>query len=355
MVNEDRPRIQTPKVQIPSVQRPSQEAVQLDGALHSSSIATGLQAFPSELVEQTRARIRAGSRQLQRCSGGGKPRVQRPRVQTLPRQESSSIAASLEAGLQAFPLELVEQTRARIRAESRLLQDIVISDSWPRARLLEKEHSRITAVSEAFPPIITPSILRKCAREYYQILETGSKREPCASCGVLFETASLCQVTKEEPYISANLSYLDRCGIEEGIVTVCNECKVSLQENRAPKFSGSNFINTTLCQAYPPELEGLTYIEECVIALAHPIGAIVKLTSGGRSSGIEYRGSRGHFITFKQDPSQLLRILPSSALDLHKYVTISWAGSSKPTSENLMAFCRIRTQPHYTQLKVEGR
>jgi hypothetical protein len=82
---------------------------------------------------------------------------------------------------------------------------------------------------------------------------------------------------------------------------------------------------------YPLELEGLTYIEECVIALAHPIGAIVKLTGGGRSSGIEYRGSRGHFITFKQDLSQLLTILPSSALDLHKYVTISWAGSVYPT------------------------
>jgi hypothetical protein len=78
-----------------------------------------------------------------------------------------------------------------------------------------------------------------------------------------------------------------------------------------------------------------------VIALAHPIGAIIKLTGGGRSAGIEYRGSRGHFITFKQDPSQLLTILPSSPLDLYKHVTISWAGMSKPTPENLMAFCRI--------------
>ena len=78
-----------------------------------------------------------------------------------------------------------------------------------------------------------------------------------------------------------------------------------------------------------------------MIALAHPIGAIIKLTGGGRSAGIEYRGSRGHFITFKQDPSQLLIILLSFPLDLYKHVTISWAGMSKPTPENLMAFCRI--------------
>ena len=78
-----------------------------------------------------------------------------------------------------------------------------------------------------------------------------------------------------------------------------------------------------------------------MIALAHPIGAIIKLTSGGRSAGIEYRGSRGHFITFKQDLSQLLTILPSSPLHLYKHITISWAGMSKPTPKNLMAFCRI--------------
>lgn len=118
-------------------------------------------------------------------------------------------------------------------------------------------------------------------------------------------------------------------------MTLCNECKISLRENKAPKFSATNFINTTLCQAYPLELEGLTYIEECVIALAHPISTIFKLTGGGRSSGIEYRGSRGNFITFKQDPLQLLTILLSSALELHKYVTILWAGLSKPKPENL--------------------
>jgi hypothetical protein len=148
-------------------------------------------------------------------------------------------------------------------------------------------------------------------------------------------------VGTDEPYISTNLSTLDSCGVQEGLVTLCNGCEVSLRKNRVPSLSASNYVNTTLCQAYPVELEGLTYIEECVIALAHPIGAIIKLTSGGKSSGIEYRGSRGHFVTFKQDPSQLLTILPSSPLHLYKHVTISWAGVSKPTPENLLAFCRI--------------
>ena len=332
---------------------PTQELLEDGRVRESSPIVAGLHLLPSGLLEQTRAGIRAKERPTRQR------RVQSPgirRLQMLRSQQSSPIATSL----QAFPSELVEKTRERIRAESRLVQDVVLEErpprvkrprvqelspvkdnSWTRLRLLEEEHLKIAVASEAFPPIITPSILRKCTKEYYQILETGFRWESCASCGVLWERASLFQVTREEPYISANLSYLDRCGIKEGLVTLCNECKVSLLENKVPKFSGRNFMNTTLCQAYPLELEGLTYIEECVIALAHPIGAIIKLTGGGRSSGIEYRGSRGHFITFKQDPSQLSTILPSSALELHKYVTISWAGLSKPTPENLMAFCRI--------------
>jgi hypothetical protein len=126
------------------------------------------------------------------------------------------------------------------------------------------------------------------------------------------------------------------------MVTLCAECDSAIRTKRIPKFSGSNYANTTLCQEYPSALMSLTYVEECVIALAHPIGAVLKLTGRGRSSGIEYRGSRGHFITFKQDPCQLLTILPSSLLDLYKHVTISWTGKSKPTPENLMAFCKIK-------------
>ncbi|KIM98202.1 hypothetical protein OIDMADRAFT_31037 [Oidiodendron maius Zn] len=346
---EERPsrerRVQSPRIRIQVP--PSRELLPSDRVLQLSSITTNLHAFLSELVEQTRTSIRAESQLLQDIvikdtprvlmprvhpPTTQTPRIQIPRIQTLRNGQSSPIAASL----QAFPSELVEETREKIRAESRLIQNIVFEERSPRVqrprvqelsqvkensctrlRLLEEEHSRIAVASEAFPPIIISSILRKCTKEYYQILETGSRRESCASCGVLLETGSLFQVTKEEPYISANLSYLDSCRIRESLVTLCNECKISLRENKAPKFSGNNFINTTLCQAYPVELEGLTYIEECVIVLAYSIAAIVKLTSGGRLSGIEYSGSRGHFITFKQDLSWLLTILLSSALELH--------------------------------------
>ena len=348
--------------------------------------------FPPELVAETRARIQnelqAKRNQIERNIEELDAAQQTSRQQAI--QRSARLGGQAKASRREdakfpppsrfgqFPSDVVEQTRARVRSESRIQREAIEDDIeeldaaqqpsrqqaierrtrlggkarashkkdarvqyQTQARLLEEEHEEITVASGAFPLTITPSILRTCTKEYYQILETGSKRDLCASCGTLFEENSLCQVGTDEPHISATLSPLDSCGIKESSVSLCTECDMSLRRNKVPKFSASNHINTTLCQEYPPELEGLTYIEECVIALAHPIGAIIKLTSGGRSAGIEYRGSRGHFITFKQDPSQLLTILPSSPLDLYKHVTISWAGMSKPTPENLMAFCRI--------------
>jgi hypothetical protein len=96
---------------------------------------------------------------------------------------------------------VLEETSPRVQRPRVQELSQVKDNSCTRLRLLEEEHLKITVASEAFPPIITPSILRKCTKEYYQIFETRSRRESCASCGVLWETASLFQVTREEPYI----------------------------------------------------------------------------------------------------------------------------------------------------------
>jgi Helitron helicase-like domain at N-terminus len=325
-----------------------------------------LESLTSELVEETRNRTRENY--------AAKERHEFDHLEGTTMLASESEHLRTTRGLAEFPSELVEKTRNMIREElrtqreeidraveaqdttQRLLSRQSLRErtsrprdtksrprgrSWIRRKLLEEEYEETMIAGNDFPPTITPSVLRTATKEYYEILHTGSRRDLCASCGALFEEANLCEVGIDEPYIDENLSRFDNCGIREGLVKLCNGCEISLRKHKIPKFSAANYVNTTFCQAYPADLEGLTYIEECVIALAHPIGAVIKLTSGGKCLGIEYRGSRGHFITFKQDPSQLLTILPSSTLDLYKHVTISWAGMSKPTPENLLAFCRI--------------
>jgi uncharacterized protein DUF6570 len=37
-----------------------------------------------------------------------------------------------------------------------------------------------------------------------------------------------------------------------------------------------------MCQDYPSALEDLTAIEECLIAICHPVGRILKLRPGGK-------------------------------------------------------------------------
>jgi hypothetical protein len=41
-----------------------------------------------------------------------------------------------------------------------------------------------------------------------------------------------------------------------------------------------------MCQHYPSVLDDLTPVEECLIARSHPLGVILKLRPGGRSSPI---------------------------------------------------------------------
>lgn len=89
-----------------------------------------------------------------------------------------------------------------------------------------------------------------------------------------------------------------------------------------PKFSAKNLVNVTLCQDYPSALEDLTLTEEYLIAMCHPLGVVLKLRPGGRSSPVNYHALRGHFIVIPQDPEPLLQILPSPELALHSLIKV---------------------------------
>jgi hypothetical protein len=107
-----------------------------------------------------------------------------------------------------------------------------------------------------------------------------------------------------------------------------------------PPLSAANFVNRLFCQHYPDVLRGLNTVEERFIARAHVIGAFLKLTSGAQK-GIGYRGGRGHYVAVKQDPSNLLMILPTRDLLAHTTITVSWDHESPPSEENLARFCSV--------------
>jgi hypothetical protein len=84
------------------------------------------------------------------------------------------------------------------------------------------------------------------------------------------------------------------------------------------------------CDRYPSELEDLTYVEECVLARQHPIGAILKLRPGNRHCPINYYALNGHMIVVPQNPGPSLRILPSPDLRFQDILKVFWMGKCTP-------------------------
>jgi len=99
-------------------------------------------------------------------------------------------------------------------------------------------------------------------------------------------------------------------------------------------------VNRLFCQDYPAALRDLNTVEECFIARAHVISAFLKLTSGAQK-GISYRGARGHYVAVKQDPSNILSILPTKRLQDHTTITVSWEKDTPPSEANLARFCSV--------------
>src|SRR5436190_4665185 len=135
---------------------------------------------------------------------------------------------------------------------------------------------------------------------------------------------------------------LDSCGRDENTWIFCPLCYTALNQDKIPKFSAKNLVNVTMCQHYPPALEDLTPIEECLIAKCHPIGTILKLRPGGYSSPINYNALRGHMIVIPQDPGPLLQILPSPELRLNNLIKVFWLGKRIPENADLKPFLQVR-------------
>ncbi|CAG7954180.1 unnamed protein product [Penicillium nalgiovense] len=118
----------------------------------------------------------------------------------------------------------------------------------------------------------------------------------------------------------------------------------ALLRGSVPKFAMRNKINVTLCQHYPDVLKDLTLTEEYLIAKSHPVGVILKLRPGGRSSPANYHALRGHFIIIPQDPKPLPQILPSPELHFTELVKVFWMGRQPQKDADLRPFLIVRKE-----------
>jgi hypothetical protein len=248
-----------------------------------------------------------------------------------------------EAGIQA-----IQRHKAALEAQKAQQKSVtegrIVAFDGVLPSFLEEEYQYMKRASTNFPEIITPTIQMECIRAYQKVISDASRRLPCGICGGLFQEDEMIRVGLQDD----NLQYFlrrtktapDCCAVKDNIVSLCTTCNSAIAKRVIPLLSAGNFVNCLFCQDFPEVLKNLNAVEEAFIARAHVVGIFLKLTSGAKR-GISYRGSRGHSVAVRQDPSELLKILPTTRLQDHTTITVSWDRGSPPSEENLARFCSV--------------
>lgn len=181
-------------------------------------------------------------------------------------------------------------------------------------------------------------------KDYQRAISDISRYLPCGIYGGLFQEDEMVSIDLQ----AGNLRYFlqrtktapDCYTIKDNIVSLYMTYNSAIAKWVIPPLSASNFINCLFCEDYPDTLKNLNTIEEAFITRAHVIGIFLKLTSGTKG-GISYRGSRGHSVAVRQDPSELLKILSSIRLRDYTTITVNWDRGIPPSEENLARFCSV--------------
>jgi len=121
---------------------------------------------------------------------------------------------------------------------------------------------------------------------------------------------------------------LDKRGIENKMVSFCKDCYSYIEKGKTPPLSLANHL---LLGDIPPELQGLTPVEESVIARCRAKACIIQLK--GDNDVIlpnMQRGMRGHIIIYPQKPENILNVLPHSVKNICAPICIVFIGSQRP-------------------------
>ena len=183
---------------------------------------------------------------------------------------------------------------------------------------LDTAFTELLQREEEWPPC--PPDMKTLYTHFYNEIVKFARNSVCGSCGCIdhdpshFDLISITDHSLRTLRVDPSLAPFDfSSGIAHiddqhvmidplGIVQIagrpisvyiCQSCQRSLKNNVQPSESLANFrwIGPT-----PPELQGLTWIEELLIARAHLNGTIVRLQN--RTS---HFGLKGHAILLPQD------------------------------------------------------
>ena len=122
-----------------------------------------------------------------------------------------------------------------------------------------------------------------------------------------------------------------------GRIALCVTCFKQLENDCKPAEALANF---RWIGPVPPELQGLSWIEEMLIARAHVVGKVIRFQDRSVNG---YASLKGHIVVLPQDTTTLLAKLPLSPASLKDIVFLVWVGGA-PKREKLSRYFTVRKQ-----------
>ncbi|KJZ74444.1 hypothetical protein HIM_06040 [Hirsutella minnesotensis 3608] len=126
---------------------------------------------------------------------------------------------------------------------------------------------------------------------------------------------------------------------------VCHECSAALKTGKLPKTCAVNNMHIGCEHRYPEALDGLSPVEERLIALQASFGYITKFIVDNKTpSGLSYRKHvKGHIVVFPNKVEDLVAtVLPHPLLETIENIHVSWSGSSKPGAADVGHLLQVR-------------
>lgn len=144
---------------------------------------------------------------------------------------------------------------------------------------------------------------------------------------------------------TAALQKCEKCLPSDGdsLVDVCLECRGGFERGKLPKACSVNNMDIGCEHRYPKELDGLSPLEERLIALQAPFGYITKFTVDNKTpSGASYRKHvKGHIVVFPNNVEDLVAtVLPHPLLQTIENIHVSWSGANRPSPRKWGRFFR---------------
>jgi hypothetical protein len=261
-----------------------------------------------------------------------------------------------QEGLQTPP----PSGQSRRRKKPRLLHETAQLQQQSLAAILQRREScflvkKDASVGRSWCKEVPLALQVETSKSFYEAFtdERTLSISHCVFCYRKCPPAKLTVIqwrnhlTPQLQHATAALQKCEKCLPSYGdtLVDICQECCGSFGRGKLPKACSVNNMDIGCEHRYPKELDGLSPVEERLIALQAPFGYITKFTVDNKTpSGASYRKHvKGHIVVFPNNVEDLVTtVLPHPLLQTIENIHVSWSGNNRPSPTEVGTLLQVR-------------